>query len=53
MKQVELIDLTKSYDKQKNVLNEISLSIEKGEFFCTSWSVWLWQKHVVANGCGT
>ncbi|GAF11528.1 glycerol-3-phosphate ABC transporter, ATP-binding protein UgpC [Bacillus sp. JCM 19046] len=33
MKQVELIDLTKSYDKQKNVLNEISLSIEKGEFF--------------------
>lgn len=33
MKQVELIDLTKSYDKQQNVLNEISLSIEKGEFF--------------------
>ncbi|RLL45088.1 ABC transporter ATP-binding protein [Oceanobacillus piezotolerans] len=33
MEQVELIDITKSYDKQKKVLNEISLSIEKGEFF--------------------
>ncbi|WP_054703641.1 ABC transporter ATP-binding protein [Bacillus sp. JCM 19041] len=33
MKQVELVGISKSYDKQKNVLNEINLSIEKGEFF--------------------
>ena len=33
MKQVELIDISKSYDKQTNVLNEINLSINKGEFF--------------------
>ncbi|MBS4192402.1 ABC transporter ATP-binding protein [Bacillus sp. FJAT-49705] len=33
MSQVELIDITKSYDKQKDVLNGINLSIEEGEFF--------------------
>ncbi|MBP3040892.1 ABC transporter ATP-binding protein [Bacillaceae bacterium Marseille-Q3522] len=33
MKQVELVDVSKSYSKQKNVLNEINLTIEKGEFF--------------------
>ncbi|MBS4178862.1 ABC transporter ATP-binding protein [Lederbergia citrea] len=33
MKQVELIDVSKSYDKQTNVLNEIHLSINRGEFF--------------------
>src|SRR3954464_131383 len=33
MRQVELIDISKSYDKQTNVLNEINLSINKGEFF--------------------
>ncbi|MFD1851450.1 ABC transporter ATP-binding protein [Oceanobacillus bengalensis] len=33
MGQVELMNISKSYDKQKNVLNEINLSIEEGEFF--------------------
>lgn len=33
MKQVELINATKSYDKETNVLNEIDLEIEQGEFF--------------------
>ena len=33
MSQVELLDLSKSYDKQKDILKEINLSIEKGEFF--------------------
>lgn len=33
MSQVELIDIAKSYDKQKDVLNGINLSIEEGEFF--------------------
>ena len=33
MRQVELIDISKSYDKQTNVLNNINLSINKGEFF--------------------
>ena len=33
MRQVELIDISKSYDKQTNVLNEMNLSINKGEFF--------------------
>ena len=33
MSQIELIDIVKSYDKQQNVLNEINLSIEEGEFF--------------------
>lgn len=33
MSQVELINISKSYDKQKNVLNGIDLSIEEGEFF--------------------
>ncbi|MGJ9459110.1 ABC transporter ATP-binding protein [Oceanobacillus sp. CF4.6] len=33
MSQVELIDISKSYDKQKSVLDEINLSIEEGEFF--------------------
>lgn len=33
MEQVELLDISKSYDKQKNVLKEINLSIKKGEFF--------------------
>jgi len=31
--QVELIDISKSYDKQTSVLNGINLSIEQGEFF--------------------
>ena len=33
MRQVELIDISKSYDEQTNVLNNINLSINKGEFF--------------------
>ncbi|GAB3062818.1 ABC transporter ATP-binding protein [Salinicoccus sesuvii] len=33
MKTIEMTDITKSYDKQKNVLNEINLTIEEGEFF--------------------
>jgi sn-glycerol 3-phosphate transport system ATP-binding protein len=33
MSQLELINLSKSYDKQKDVLNGINLSIEEGEFF--------------------
>lgn len=33
MSQVELINVKKSYNKQKNVLNDINLSIKKGEFF--------------------
>lgn len=33
MKTIEMKDITKSYDKQKNVLNEINLTIEEGEFF--------------------
>lgn len=33
MSQIELVDISKSYDKQKDVLNEINLSIEEGEFF--------------------
>lgn len=30
---VEMKDISKSYDKQKSVIDEISLSIEEGEFF--------------------
>ncbi|MFJ7975970.1 ABC transporter ATP-binding protein [Peribacillus sp. JNUCC 23] len=33
MKHVELMDISKSYDKHTNVLDEINLSINKGEFF--------------------
>lgn len=33
MSHIELVNISKSYDKQKNVLNEINLSIEEGEFF--------------------
>lgn len=33
MKRVELIDLSKSYDKQVNVISNISVTIEPGEFF--------------------
>ncbi|MDQ0412300.1 ABC transporter ATP-binding protein [Mesobacillus stamsii] len=33
MSQIDLINIAKSYDKQKDVLNGIDLSIEEGEFF--------------------
>lgn len=33
MSKVELINISKSYDKQKDVLNGIDLCIEEGEFF--------------------
>ncbi|MCM3740768.1 ABC transporter ATP-binding protein [Oceanobacillus luteolus] len=33
MGHVELVDLSKSYDKQKSVLDGINLTIEEGEFF--------------------
>jgi sn-glycerol 3-phosphate transport system ATP-binding protein len=33
MKRVELIDLSKSYDKQVNVISNINVTIEPGEFF--------------------
>ncbi|MDL4840602.1 ABC transporter ATP-binding protein [Aquibacillus rhizosphaerae] len=33
MKQVELMDVSKAYEKQQYVLDEINLSIEEGEFF--------------------
>ncbi|MCZ2257626.1 ABC transporter ATP-binding protein [Sporosarcina sp. G11-34] len=33
MKKVELIDISKSYDKQNDVISNISVTIEPGEFF--------------------
>ncbi|MBU5595097.1 ABC transporter ATP-binding protein [Amphibacillus sp. MSJ-3] len=33
MSQIEMIDLSKSYNKQKNVLDKVDLFIEEGEFF--------------------
>lgn len=33
MKRVELIDISKSYDKQSNVISNINVTIEPGEFF--------------------
>ncbi|MCC3357860.1 ABC transporter ATP-binding protein [Bacillus sp. REN16] len=33
MSQVELVNISKSYDKQKDVLNGINVTIKKGEFF--------------------
>ena len=33
MSQIELVGISKSYDKQQDVLNEINLTIEEGEFF--------------------
>lgn len=33
MKKVELVDISKSYDKQVNVLSTINVTIEPGEFF--------------------
>ncbi|TQR20428.1 ABC transporter ATP-binding protein [Psychrobacillus vulpis] len=33
MKKVELIDISKSYDKQSNVISNINVTIEPGEFF--------------------
>ena len=33
MSHIDLLDISKSYDKQKKVLDEINLSIEQGEFF--------------------
>ncbi|TXL61731.1 ABC transporter ATP-binding protein [Cerasibacillus terrae] len=33
MNQVELINVSKSFDKQQDILNDINLSIKKGEFF--------------------
>lgn len=33
MKKLELIDLSKSYDKQVNVISNINVTIEPGEFF--------------------
>ena len=33
MKRVELVDVSKSYDKQTNVISNINVTIEPGEFF--------------------
>src|SRR6476620_3776829 len=33
MKHIEVVDLSKSYDKKTNVISEINFSINKGEFF--------------------
>lgn len=33
LKRVELIDISKSYDKQSNVISNINVTIEPGEFF--------------------
>ncbi|MEK4484252.1 ABC transporter ATP-binding protein [Psychrobacillus sp. FSL H8-0484] len=33
MSRIELVEVSKSYDKQKGVLNEINLIIDEGEFF--------------------
>ena len=33
LKKVELIDISKSYDKQSNVISNINVTIEPGEFF--------------------
>lgn len=33
MSRIELVEISKSYDKQEDVLNEINLTIDEGEFF--------------------
>lgn len=33
MSRIELVEISKSYDKQQDVLNEINLTIDEGEFF--------------------
>ena len=33
MSRIELVEISKSYDKQQDVLNEINLIIDEGEFF--------------------
>lgn len=37
-------DLGFSYNKQKEVLNKINCTIEKGKI-CCCWKKWLWEKH--------
>ena len=42
MKYIELINLSKSYDGKRNIINKINVDINKGEFFV----------HVGPSGCG-
>lgn len=46
MKAIEIINLTKSY-KDKLVLNDVSLNIEKWDFFWLLWHNWAWKTTLI------
>ena len=49
MEIVRLESVTKVYEEQYNkvnALNDISLSINKGEFIIIVGSFWIWQKYI-------
>lgn len=50
---VELKDISKSYDRQKSVIDQISLSIEEGEFFVLVGPSGSGKKYIITNDCGS
>ena len=52
VKRVELIDLSKSYDKQVNVISNINVTIEPGELLCTCRTIRMWKKYNASDDCG-
>ncbi len=51
MTSVNFIGVSKVYDNH-TVLDNINLSIEKGEFCCRSGAFWLWQINLIKIGSG-
>ncbi|CAM5227690.1 Glycerol-3-phosphate ABC transporter ATP-binding protein OS=Lysinibacillus sphaericus OX=1421 GN=LS41612_09160 PE=4 SV=1 [Lysinibacillus sphaericus] len=46
MSHIELVKISKTYQKKQAVLNEINLTINKGEFFVLVGTFWVWKEYV-------
>ena len=51
MKKVELVNVGKSYDQKTNVIQDINVTIEPGEFFVLVGPVRMREKYNAANDC--
>lgn len=49
---IELRDVSKVYKNSKEIAVEnVSVQIQKGEFFVLVGPFWVWEKYIIANDC--
>ncbi len=50
MSNIQLLDIKKTYDNKINVIENLSVEINEGEFFVLV-GPWVWEKYLASNDC--